>query len=479
MRVLMVCLWLVVAGAAWAGGGPLVMLAGGGTEGEIGDRASWSARLYRHLLDRGDVTGDGRVVVAVLSAEDESDFIPRYFRWLGADEAVNVKVDSRDRAAAADTLAALDRADAVFIKGGDQGRYYRLWNDTPLEGALRRLVERHGAIGGTSAGAMSLAEVALAGGKSPTSAEVLADACTPELDDVEGGSALHADFLGFVSACTIDTHFTERARLGRLLGVLARAAEENRRRDLLGIGVSEQTGVVIEGGVARVIGRESVWFVHAQAGAKLWRKAGRPLVFAPLDADVLVEGWSYRLAERSAGRPPEGALPAGSCDVPPGAGALALSGADPAAEESFNLVLRRGAPFQVRSGHAVPRLRNAIGVADAEDEQRGFAQEGIVCGLYEYPGAVAFLLPAGSRVSRTAEQPARLVFGGGRGPEAAAIVIDSHRSGWRGLAPEASSMDPGDGSLRAAALTRLTVGAYAATADSGVAFDMRAHAPTR
>lgn len=335
----------------------LILLAGGGTEGEVGDRAAWSARLYAHLLDHGDVTGDGKLTVAVVSAHDETDFIPKYFRWLGAQDAYNVKVDSRAAASSGETLAAIDRADAVFLKGGNQGTYYKLWNDTPLEGALRRLVERHGAIGGTSAGAMSLAEIALAGGKSLVSADVLQDACTPMLDDEDGGSGLHTDFLGFVPDATIDTHFTERARLGRMLGVMARAASENRRPRLLGIGVAEQTGVVIEDGVARVIGADSVWFVQGSPDAALVRKPGQPLGYAPLVAHVLSDGQRYDLATHTV---------------------------VPAAKAG-----------EVHAGEIV--------LEDAQGEQRAVYQKRLAHELPLSPGTAGFLVTRGSRMTRNAD----------------------------------------------------------------------------
>jgi len=36
----------------------MVVLAGGGEEGKIGDTKSWSYQLYKRLIEQGDVTGD-------------------------------------------------------------------------------------------------------------------------------------------------------------------------------------------------------------------------------------------------------------------------------------------------------------------------------------------------------------------------------------------------------------------------------------
>lgn len=439
----------------------LIVAAGGGSEGEPGDANAWSARLYRNLVTHGDSTGDGRITVAVISASDQTDFIPRYFKWLGADEAYNVKVDSRAAAASPDVVAAVDRADIVFLKGGDQGVYYDAWNDQPLEAALRRLVEdRHGAVAGTSAGAMSLAGVALAGGKSLTSPEVLTDACTPMLDDDDGGSGLHTDFLSFVAGAHIDTHFTERARLGRMLGVMARAATDHQRARTLGIGISERTGLVIEGQRARVIGLQSVWFVDARPDTRVVRQPGRPLAFGPLNAHVLVDGWAFDLASRRP-VPPAGAVAVtDTATHTPDSGALKLSGSDLLAEQAFALRLKRGAAFGVLTADAGPLVHDAIGVCDAHAEAaRGRLQEGLMRALYDHPGYTGYLLARGTGVSRSSAHPDHLVFGpvDPATPEVAAIVISSQAGGYHGLSPYASTMDSGDDSLHAAALTDLTL----------------------
>ncbi|HNC96024.1 MAG TPA: hypothetical protein PKW90_07860, partial [Myxococcota bacterium] len=131
--------------------GPVV-LAGGGSEGDNGDPDSWSARLYKSLLEGGDVTGDGKLRVAVLSVEEEDDWLPRYWEELGADEAFNLQVATRADASDPTLEAELADVDAAFLKGGDQGEYYDRWNDSELEAGLLALRERGGGLGGTSAG---------------------------------------------------------------------------------------------------------------------------------------------------------------------------------------------------------------------------------------------------------------------------------------------------------------------------------------
>jgi cyanophycinase len=61
--------------------------------------------------------------------------------------------------------------------------------------------------------------------------------------------------LGLVRDVIIDQHFAERGRIGRLLGAVA----QNPR--VLGIGIDEDTAIVLEGCCFRVVGAGAVTIV--------------------------------------------------------------------------------------------------------------------------------------------------------------------------------------------------------------------------
>jgi cyanophycinase len=462
----------------------VLILAGGGSEGDEGDEGSWSARLYGQLLAGGDVTGDGLVRVAVLSTVAESDWLPGYLEWLGADEAFNLKVGDREAADSCRTVAVLKQVDAAFIKGGDQGEYYDLWNDTALEDALRALVEeRGGGIGGTSAGAMALAGYALAGGQDLVSLDVLEDACTPWLDDAsDGGSGIHDDFLGFVPGVLVDTHFTQRGRLGRLAGAMARAIDEGAPGELLGIGLEQQTGLVLRDGQARVLGTGAVSFLQATADSSSIRDCGSPLVFTELRLDRLTDGWTYDLSTREPTDPPEDAEPL-AWEGPGGAnaGVWYAHGDLREHEERFAWVVERDpSPFALHEGRDAPLLLDAVGIVDAHaSDTRAASHEALFRALYEQPGATGFLVAYGSMLDRPADAPAQVLFEDNDAvrdaPQAATIVVDSHSAAWRSLAPEPSMYDLGDGSLHAAGLVGLRVHVLADSAARGLAYDAESH----
>jgi cyanophycinase len=468
-----------------AGGIGVVVLAGGGSEGDEGDGGAWSARLYGELLAGGDVTGDGRVRVAVLSTAEESDWLPRYFEWLGADEAFNLRVASAAEADSCHVAGRIPGVDAVFIKGGDQGEYYDLWNNTQLETALRSLaLERGGGIGGTSAGAMSLAGHALAGGQDLVSLDVLEDACTPWLDDAsDGGSGVHDDFLGIVDGALIDTHFTQRGRLGRLAGAMARALDEGAPPELLGIGLEQQTGLVLRDGEARVVGVGAVSFLQASEGSTLVRDCGHPLVFTELRLDRLTEGWVYDLATRSPLEPPADAWPvAWDGSAGSNAGDWAVYGDLPGNEERFAWVVERDPePFALREGDDPPLLLEALGVLDAHgSEERAAAHEALFRAIVERPGTSGFLVAYGGMLDRSVERPAWVRFSDNdyvsSEPQAATIVVDSHGMDWASLAPQPSLYDKGDGSLHAGGASGLVVHVLADSVRTGLVYDVEARA---
>src|SRR5690606_27263302 len=97
----------------------------------------------------------------------------------------------------------------------------------------------------TSAGAAALTETILAGGEPDEYGQMI---------DLHLGPGFGV--LGF--RAVIDTHFAQRRRLQRLFMVVAR------NPDLLGLGIDEDTALVVHGHLAEVFGRGSVTFVDGR-----------------------------------------------------------------------------------------------------------------------------------------------------------------------------------------------------------------------
>ena len=207
-----------------------IMLVGGGGE----DRNDWSDEPYGWAVNQSQ-----NKKVAVISYDDADNWIPDYFKWLGAVAADNIKLDSRALADQQATYDLLMQYDVFFFKGGDQSYYYQYFKDTKTEQAIVDKFNSGGVISGTSAGMAILSKVAYVGlGNSLYPDDVLQNFKDPDI-------TLRNDFLPFLPGFIVDTHFTERGRGARLMGFLANWYSATGEM-LVGLGVDDRTALCID-----------------------------------------------------------------------------------------------------------------------------------------------------------------------------------------------------------------------------------------
>ncbi len=186
----------------------------------------------------------GKLVLATVASHKPEGYFDEYekaFADLDIGELVELYVEERSRAGDKDKLAVLDDAAAVFFSGGDQLRITSQIGDTGIEAKVRAIYERGGLIAGTSAGASVMSETMLVKGSSKETHRI--------------GDLHMSPGMGLVPDVIIDQHFAERGRMGRLLGAVA----HNPR--VLGLGIDEDTAVMVEGDQFRVIGSGGVYVV--------------------------------------------------------------------------------------------------------------------------------------------------------------------------------------------------------------------------
>lgn len=200
--------------------------------------------------------GNGHLVVLGASEYTAIDaYGDEFYKEIGGLASVETFMfDSREQATDPAMLAAIAKADGIFLMGGDQSRYVRFWRDTPVAAALDAHVRAGKPIGGTSAGLAMQGEYlygAMDGG-SQVSPLALAD-------PLGSGNTIETDFLhtALLKGVITDSHFSERNRLGRLIAFVAKAESMAGGRKLLGLGVDEAAAVAVEGdGSARVYATE-------------------------------------------------------------------------------------------------------------------------------------------------------------------------------------------------------------------------------
>lgn len=262
---------------------PAIGLAGGGPDHE------GAMRVLLEAAGRGDVV--------VLRMNDTGGAYATWFHSLGARSVRELVFDPdagntdvapqrlaavRARADARWTEQIVDRAEMVFIAGGNQTKYADAWRDTALARAVTRLARR-GAVGGTSAGMHVLAGLVhtpRGAGDSVTSGIALRDPyIRPE--EHRGTASLELGASPFtvepLAGWIADTHWSQRDRLGRSLVFLARALEDGARP------LGQLSLAACDEGVAVVIDEPSRARVFAPAtggGASFFRPDAAPEVCA-------------------------------------------------------------------------------------------------------------------------------------------------------------------------------------------------------
>ncbi|RYE84064.1 MAG: cyanophycinase, partial [Myxococcales bacterium] len=136
-------------------------------------------------------------------------------------------------------------------------------------------------VGGTSAGAAVMSSTMIVEGETRS----------PRASAVHTGPGLE-----FLPGIIIDQHFAQRGRLGRLLSVVAQFPHQ------LGIGIDEDTALVIEGHEARVIGSGAITIVDAGSatrndGADV--PAGAAITLCGVTLHSLPRGQRFDLSARS------------------------------------------------------------------------------------------------------------------------------------------------------------------------------------
>jgi cyanophycinase len=212
-------------------------------------------------------------------------------------------VDTRDKANDASIADRVRGAAGVFLGGGDQVHLIATLSGTLVGEAIRDAFLRGAVVCGTSAGAAALTETTMAGG------EVDEDGNEVEMYIGPGLGLLCFKAL-------IDTHFAQRRRLHRLFVAIAGYPQ------LLGLGIDEDTGLVVHGSIGEVVGKGGVTFVDGRDTVRFDNASrvtkGGELTLSHLRVGLVGTGQRFdleareleALASASASREPGPALPA-------------------------------------------------------------------------------------------------------------------------------------------------------------------------
>jgi cyanophycinase len=254
--------------------GTLIII--GGHEDHEGDRVI--------LKEVARLVENGRLVLATIASHNPEGYLERYrtsFSELGIHTVTELYIEDRAEAAHEEKLKALDGTNAVFFSGGDQLRITSQIGGTPIYDRVREIFDAGGVIAGTSAGASAMSETMLVKGPNASSYRI--------------GDVRMAPGLGLLPNVIVDQHFAERGRIGRLLGAVSQNPRE------LGIGIDEDTAIVVTGDQFRVVGSGAVYLVDASAvsysDVAEGRNSATPSIY-DLKLHVLSDGERFDLSTR-------------------------------------------------------------------------------------------------------------------------------------------------------------------------------------
>lgn len=205
------------------------------------------------------------------------------FRKLGCS---NIQVmDIRERSQSEDPtfINLVKRADCIMFSGGNQSNIIKIIGGSTMhEILLERYQNEPLVIAGTSAGAMCMSHEMITGGSS-TEAFIK-------------GAVGMGKGMNFISHLVIDSHFIRRGRFGRLAEAVAKFPK------LIGIGLAEDTGLVIKhGDTIEVIGSGMV-IIFDPRKLKFNNQSiienGTPMSLTNLKTHILANGDRFNIKKK-------------------------------------------------------------------------------------------------------------------------------------------------------------------------------------
>lgn len=241
--------------------------------------------LYpRHFPTSGGK--NARIVVIPAASRIPMEVGDNYLQAFDKLGCANVHImDIRERKESeyAENIKFIESADCVMFSGGNQSNITSKMLGTTLHKILHERYEKEDfVIAGTSAGAMCMSSEMITGGNSKES--------------FFKGAVKMSVGMEFLPQLIIDSHFIRRGRFGRLAEAVARFPE------LLGVGLAEDTGLVIKKcNTFRVIGSGMVILLDPSDlyhnNEKLLQK-GDPMSLSNLKTHILSNGDRFNIEKR-------------------------------------------------------------------------------------------------------------------------------------------------------------------------------------
>lgn len=253
----------------------------GGAEDKLRDTA-----ILNRFVDLCGGAGPARIAIIPTASEleDTGRTYEKLFRELGVQHAMVLPFQTRANCEEDKYSEYLERANGIFMTGGNQLRLSTTLGGTRIAQLIRRQNARGAHVAGTSAGAAFMSEHMIAGG---------GEGATPSPDKVT-----LAPGLGLTNNFIIDQHFRQRDRLGRLLTALAY------NPFAVGIGLDEDTAAFIKPGDSlEVVGSGGITIVdpsELEYSSMDIAGRGEPVSLINVRLHILISGGTFDIQSRTA-----------------------------------------------------------------------------------------------------------------------------------------------------------------------------------
>ncbi|MBA3342996.1 MAG: cyanophycinase [Gemmatimonadaceae bacterium] len=262
--------------------GPIVRA---GTLVLIGGACSAEGDALGAFIQLASGAGSGPIVGITAASQMVRESANRWeedFKSAGAGDVVFPIIETRADACNRDTARLIGESRGVFLGGGNQVKLITTLSGTPVGNAVWEHYLHGGVVCGTSAGAAAVTELTLAGNEMDEDGNLVEQYVGPGLGLLEFQTL-------------IDTHFSQRRRLYRLFVAIAEYPH------IMGLGIDEDTAMIVKGEVGTVVGKGGVTFVDGRTvqfdNAEEVTK-GRQLTLSSLRVGMIGTGYTFNLRER-------------------------------------------------------------------------------------------------------------------------------------------------------------------------------------
>lgn len=241
--------------------------------------------LYHVVKEAGGIEANIVVIPTASSIPHEvGENYVKAFTTLGCKNVTILNIKSKIDSEKSESIEIIKKANCIMFSGGDQSKITNRIVDTTIhEILLERYQKEEGfVIAGTSAGAMAMTNEMIAGG-------------SPREAFVKGAVTMYKG-LCLIPELMIDTHFIQRGRFGRVSEAVAKFP------NLLGIGLAEDTGMIIKNGNDCIVIGSGMAIVFD--GSELTHnnekvlEEGTPMTMAHLIVHVLSNSDQYDIKNR-------------------------------------------------------------------------------------------------------------------------------------------------------------------------------------